>query len=48
MINSNNNDNNVNGSSVDDNNNGTVRDKNFYTTTDKCLQCLIEIMYTVF
>ena len=25
-----------------------LRDKNVYTTTNKCLQCLIKIMYTVF
>ena len=26
----------------------TVHDRNLYTTTNKCLQCLIKIMYTVF
>ena len=26
----------------------TMRDKDLYTTTNKCLQCLIKIMYTVF
>ena len=26
----------------------TSRDKNWYTTTNKCLQCLLKIMYTVF
>ena len=25
-----------------------IRDKNLYTTTNKCLQCLLEIMYSVF
>ena len=25
-----------------------IRDKNLYTTTNKCLQCLLDIMYTVF
>ena len=25
-----------------------VRDRHLYTTTNKCLQCLIKIMYTVF
>ena len=25
-----------------------LRDKDLYTTTNKCLQCLIKIMYTVF
>ena len=25
-----------------------LRDKNLYTTTNKCLQCLFKIMYTVF
>ena len=25
-----------------------MRDKDLYTTTNKCLQCLIEIMYTAF
>ena len=25
-----------------------VRDIHLYTTTNKCLQCLIELMYTVF
>ena len=25
-----------------------LRDKDLYTTTNKCLQCLIQIMYTVF
>ena len=26
----------------------SIRDKNLYTTTNKCLQCLIKTMYTVF
>ena len=26
----------------------TVRDKDLYTTTNKCLQCLMKLMYTVF
>ena len=26
----------------------SLRDKDLYTTTNKCLQCLIKIMYTVF
>ena len=25
-----------------------IRDNNLYTTTNKCLQCLIILMYTVF
>ena len=25
-----------------------LRDKDLYTTTNKCLQCLIKTMYTVF
>ena len=25
-----------------------LRDKDLYTTTNKCLQCLIKLMYTVF
>ena len=25
-----------------------LHDSNLYTTTNKCLQCLVEIMYTVF
>ena len=27
---------------------GVIHDRNLYTTTNKCLQCLIQIMYTVF
>ena len=30
------------------NGNGTIRDNNVYTTTNKCLQCLLKTMYTVF
>ena len=30
-----------------DNTNNNIRDKNLYTTTNKCLQCLIKLMYTV-
>ena len=25
-----------------------VRDNNLYTTTNKCSQCLLEVIYTVF
>ena len=25
-----------------------LHDRNLYTTTNKCLQCLIKLMYTVF
>ena len=26
---------------------GVLRDKDLYTTTNKCLQCLIKLMYTI-